>query len=243
MSRLRLCLLNASYNPVDTRRNFRRELDADLAEFHTPEGELPPADATGAFEAYDGCVVTGSRASVYWDEDWIDDVGEWVSDAIASGMPCLGVCWGHQLLADVLGGEVEDMGEYEIGYRSVSRVGSPRLFEGLDGTFTAFETHSDRVVSLPDGAELIAENEYGVQGFRRGDVFGVQFHPEYDVATAKKVTRGKETLSPDRIEAVLSGITEENYAAACETKQLFENFTDLARERRAEAVGARAADD
>ena len=243
MSRPRLCLLMASYDAENTRRNFRRELDADLVEFHTPEGELPPPETAAAFEAFDGCVVTGSRASVYWDDEWIDDVAEWVAEAIADGMPFLGVCWGHQLLAHVLGGDVEDMGEYEIGYRTVSQVGDSRLFAGLDDEFTAFETHSDSVAALPEGAELIAENEYGIQGFQEGDVFGVQFHPEYDQRTAATVTRGKESLSQERIDAVLDGITDEAYAEACETKQLFDNFLELVCERRAAALGARPTQD
>jgi len=243
MARPRICLVMASYDPVNTRRNFRRELDADLVEFHTPEGEIPPLDTATPFDEFDACVVTGSRASVYWDDPWIDDVQEWVSEAIDSGMPCLGVCWGHQLLADVLGGELRDMGEYEIGYRSVAQVGDSRLFEGLDNEFTAFETHSDYVASLPPDAKLIAENEFGIQGFRQGDVFGVQFHPEYDMRTAEEVTRGKESLSQDRIDAVVDSITDGAYAEACETKQLFDTFVDIVRERRADALDAAAASD
>jgi GMP synthase (glutamine-hydrolysing) len=238
MRRPRLCLLNASYNPTDTRRNFRRELDADLVEFHTPEGEIPPAATTTPFEAFDGCVVTGSRASVYWDEAWIDDLRQWLDDAIAAGMPCLGICYGHQLLADVLGGTVEDMGEYEIGYQSVDLIGDSLLFDGVDAPATVFETHSDRVSALPAGADLIAENDHGIQGFHHGDVFGVQFHPEYDRPTAETVTRGKETLSEERIGDVLAGITDDNYAAACKTKQLFENFTAFVRERRHQALAS-----
>ena len=225
MNRLRIALLNAAHDGADTRRNFRREVDADLVEFHVTDGELPET-----FE-YDGCIVTGSRASVYWDEPWIQDLKRWVGDAIETEMPFLGVCFGHQLLADVLGGSVEDMGEYEIGYREVRHDDSSPLFAGIDPEFTVFTTHSDRVGSLPPGAARIAENEYGVHGFRKGDVFGVQFHPEYDEATARSVTNGKDELSEERLEAVLDGIHDEHYAAACEAKTVFENFTGIVRDR------------
>jgi len=241
MSGPRIAVLNAAHDDANTTRNFRRELDADLVEYHTPEGEIPPLETAIAFEEFDACVVTGSRASVYWDEAWIDDASEWLDEAVASGMPCLGVCYGHQLLADVLGGEVAAMDEYEIGYRSVTRTGDSRLLGGLDREFTVFETHSDRVTQLPPGATLIAENEYGIQGFRTGDVFGVQFHPEYDRPTARTVTRGKDDLSTERIESVLAGITDENYAAACEAKRLFDNFTEFVRERRTASSRAAAA--
>jgi GMP synthase (glutamine-hydrolysing) len=225
MSRLRLAFVNAAHDGTDTRRNFRRELDADLVEFDATGGDLPET-----FD-FDGVVVSGSRSSVYWDEEWIEPTKAWVRDAIDAGLPCLGVCWGHQLLADVLGGEVRDMGEYEIGYREVEHSGDSRLFEGVGERFTAFTTHSDEVAELPPGAEEIAVNDYSNHGFRKGHVFGVQFHPEYDAETAESVTRGKD-LPDERLQEVLSGINEENYRAACEAKLLFENFCEYVREVR-----------
>jgi GMP synthase (glutamine-hydrolysing) len=221
MTRPRLALLNAAHAADATRRNFRRELDADLEVFHCPSGEVPPDFR------YDGCVVTGSRASVYWDEPWIGDLKRWVGDAVEAGLPFLGVCFGHQLLADVLGGRVEAMEEYEIGYRGVTHDGETPLLAGIDEEFTVFTTHSDRVAEAPPGADVFAANDYGIHGFRRGRVFAVQFHPEYDTETAETVARGKEgQLSDERIEQVVDGITAENYAAACEAKQLFDNFLD-----------------
>ncbi|WP_435155717.1 type 1 glutamine amidotransferase [Haladaptatus sp. DFWS20] len=222
MSRLRIAFLNAAHGDENTRRNFRRELDADLTEFDVTEGHLP-----NSFD-FDAAVVSGSRSSVYWDEAWIPPLKEWVEVAIESGMPMLGICYGHQLLADVLGGDVRDMGEYEIGYREVEHIGDSTLFDGVEPRFVAFTTHSDEVAELPPGAETIAENDYSNHGFRKDDVFGVQFHPEYDMDTAEEVTRGKE-LSQERIQQVLDGINEENYDAACESKLVFENFTEYVR--------------
>jgi GMP synthase (glutamine-hydrolysing) len=224
MSRLRIALLNAAHDGADTRRNFRRELDADLVEFHCPEGELPET-----FQ-FDACVVTGSRASVYWDEPWIGELKSYVGDAIETGMPMLGVCYGHQLLADVLGGRIEDMGEYEIGYRTVEHDGENELLEGVDEDFTVFTTHSDHVSEAPPGAEVFAKNDYGIHGFRKDNVFAVQFHPEYDMETAADVTSGKD-LPDERIQRVLDGIDAKNYSAACEAKTLFENFTRFVREQ------------
>jgi GMP synthase (glutamine-hydrolysing) len=237
MSRLRLALLIGAHEPANTRRNFRRELDADLVEYHLPEGDVPERFA------FDGAVVTGSRSSVYHDEPWINATKQWVDEAIDRDVPFLGVCWGHQLLADVLGGTVEDMGEYEIGYRTVEHSEST-LLDGVDEEFTVFTTHSDRVVELPPDAEPIAQNDYGNHGFREGDVFGVQFHPEYDVATAESVTKGKDDqLTDERLEGVLAGITSENYRAACEAKGLFENFVAYVRNQEESGCDAAAAAD
>lgn len=219
MTRPRIALINTSYNSFNTRRNFRRELDADLVEYDLTEGDVPDR-----FDI-DGFVVTGSRASVYWDEQWIDDLRPWTETALDRGIPALGICFGHQFLADTLGGEVEDMNEYELGYRTVRRTGESRLLDGLPTEFTAFTTHSDRVRELPPGARLIAENEYGIQGFETENVLSVQFHPEYDMRTAREVTAGKESVPEEFVAEVLADITEETYGKACETKRLFQNFT------------------
>ncbi|MFB6171985.1 MAG: type 1 glutamine amidotransferase [Haloarculaceae archaeon] len=226
MDRPRLALLNASYAKPMTRRNFRRELDADLVEFDVNEEQYPPD------HAFDGFVVTGSAASVYWDEPWIPATETWVREAAERDLPGLGVCFGHQLVASALGGTVEAMDDYELGYAEVDRSPDVPLFDGLDRRLTAFESHSDAVTALPPGAEEIATNDRAIQGFRYGDVFTVQFHPEYDTESAARVTRGKD-LPDERIERVLDGVTEENYARACETKRLFDNFVALVAARRA----------
>jgi GMP synthase (glutamine-hydrolysing) len=233
MERLRIALLNASHEVVDTRRNFRRELDADLVEFHCPSGELPEG-----FD-FDAFVVTGSRASVYWDREWIGNLKRWAGEAVRAGLPALGVCYGHQLLADVMGGRVESMGEYEIGYRTVEQDGQNRLLDGVAEDMTVFTTHSDHVIEAPPGATVFARNEYGIHGFRKDQVFAVQFHPEYDMETARTVTQGKtDQLSEERIDRVLDGIHADNYQAACEAKQLFENFLAFVREYNGQRIEA-----
>ena len=229
--RLRVALLDASHGADHTRRNFRRELDADLVEFDVTDNHRPTD-----FD-FDAVVVTGSRASVYWDRDWIRPLVDYVADASDRGLPILGVCYGHQVLAAALGGRVESMGEYEIGYRTITQTAEDELLAGIDTEFTAFTTHSDAVTELPPDAALLAENDHGVHAFRCGHAWGVQFHPEYDRDTAIEVTKGKAgDLSEDRIQSVLDGITAANYDAACRTKQLFDNFTDYVRRVNAGAI-------
>ncbi|KPN29606.1 GMP synthase [glutamine-hydrolyzing] subunit A [Halolamina pelagica] len=226
MSRLRFALLHAAHGDENTSRNFRRELDADLAEFEVTEGELP------ADHEFDGVVVTGSRASVYWDEAWIPPLVDWVAEAHEREIPILGVCYGHQVLAEALGGRVAGMDGFEIGYNEIERrpeAADDALLDGLGDSFLAFTTHGDTVVDLPPEAELLAENEHGVHAFRAGNAWGVQFHPEYDIETAREVTEGKrDSLDDGRVDAVLDDITPANYETACEAKRLFENFTQYA---------------
>ncbi|ERH03839.1 MAG: GMP synthase - glutamine amidotransferase domain protein, partial [Halorubrum sp. J07HR59] len=96
MKRTRIALLNAAHNSASTRRNFRRELDAELVEYDVNDGHLPDD------VEFDAIVVTGSRSSVYWDDPWIQPLIDYVADAAARGTPVLGVCYGHQVLAEAL---------------------------------------------------------------------------------------------------------------------------------------------
>ncbi|SDR30814.1 type 1 glutamine amidotransferase [Natronobacterium texcoconense] len=223
MSKLRIAVLNAAHRDANTTRNFRRELDASIAEFDVTDGTVPDH-----FD-FDGVVVTGSRSSVYWDEEWIETTKDWVSDAIDCGLPFLGVCWGHQLLADVLGGTVEEMGVYEVGYSDIEQTADSSLFDGVPEEFTAFTSHFDAVTELPPGATPIAENDYSNHGFRHEHVFGVQFHPEYDRKTARELVERKD-LSEERLESILAEITPENYRAACPAKLVFDNFLEYVRD-------------
>jgi len=237
MRKPRIALLEAANNDDNNIRNFRRELDADLVEFDAANGELPASTA-----GYDAIVITGSRASVYWDETWIDPLIEFIATAVDDGLPALGVCYGHQALAEALGGQVAGMDDFELGYNEIERVGDDELFAGIDERFTVFTSHGDTVVDLPPGAELLARNDHGVHAFRKGHAWGVQFHPEYDMQTAREIAEDKrERVGDAQVDAVLESITSDNYEAACEAKGLFENFTQYVREtttedRRAEAT-------
>lgn len=218
----RVALLDASLGDTPAERNLRRELDATVDVYKLPEGALPPSVASAEWE-YDAVVVSGSQTAVYEDRDWIHEATDWIRPVHERGVPILGICWGHQFLAQALGGRVVDMGEYELGYRELRRVGEDPLFDGVPERFVSFETHSDRVAELPAGASVLARNDFGVQAFRLGRTYGVQFHPEYDRRTAVWVTEGKD-LPDERIQRVLDGITDETVAEAKAATAVFGNF-------------------
>ncbi|MFC4408296.1 type 1 glutamine amidotransferase [Haloarchaeobius iranensis] len=223
-------VLDASLGETPAERNLVRELEAaspdvDIDVYKLPAGELPPTVASPEWR-YDGVVVSGSQTAVYEDRDWIHEATAWVRRVHAADVPILGICWGHQFIAQALGGRVVDMGEYELGYREASRVGEDPLFDGIPAQFVSFETHSDRVAELPQGATVLARNDNGVQAYRVGSSYGLQFHPEYDRQTAVWVTEGKD-LPEERIEQVRDGITDESVAAAEAAKAVFANFLEL----------------
>jgi GMP synthase (glutamine-hydrolysing) len=220
-----IAIVDASVGETPAERNLTRSLDAENRVYKVSDGHFPPVPA-GDDWRYDGVVISGSQTSVYEDLDWIHDLTSWVRDIHRADIPTLGICWGHQFLAQSLGGWVVDMGDHELGYRTIHRRGDDPLFAGVPPSFTAFQTHSDRVAELPSGAVELARNEYGIQAFRHGARYGVQFHPEYDRETAEWVI-GNKDLSDDRRASVLETITDESVAAARDATNVFDNFLEL----------------
>ena len=130
-------------------------------------------------------LISGSRASVFEPAAWIEKAETFVREAHTAGVPQLGVCFGHQLLGHVLGGKVvknpvgREIGTVEVKLTDAG-VADP-LLQGVPAQAPFQATHEDTVSELPAGAVLLAENKYGVHGFRWGRcLWGVQFHPELD---------------------------------------------------------------
>ena len=106
---------------------------------------------------------------------------EWLSEAIAAGLPTLGVCLGAQLIARALGASVGPGGAPEIGFATV-RIRDPGdpVLGGLAPDTTVLHWHGE-AFDLPVGAELLAWSaRTQVQAFRSGNAWAVLFHPEAD---------------------------------------------------------------
>ncbi len=132
-----------------------------------------------------GVIVTGSAAMVTERHDWSERSAQWLRDAVHAGMPVFGICYGHQLLAHALGGEVGDnpagreMGTVEIAL-DASATDDP-LFAGLPARLRAQTTHLQTVLRPPPQATVLATSEQDpCHAFRwGGHAWGVQFHPEF----------------------------------------------------------------
>lgn len=132
----------------------------------------------------DGLIISGSPLSVHERPEWSVAAGVWAAEAVAAGVPTLGVCYGHQLLGDALGGQVgpnpngREMGTLEVELLDPDEP----LFEGLTKTPTVILTHSDAVNQVPDGARIIARSDWTpVQAMAIGErTRTVQWHPEFD---------------------------------------------------------------
>lgn len=148
----------------------------------------------------DAYVITGSSSSVTERAPWMLRAEELVRRVAAAGAPLLGICFGHQLLAQALGGRVtrNPLGR-EIGTVRLDRVADDPLFAGLPRSFDVNGTHVDAVVEPPRGAEVLATTALDrVASFRVGaGLRGVQFHPEFDADIMREYVRARAALVRD----------------------------------------------
>lgn len=150
-----------------------------VIEVRVRAGEGPPEIAGIA-----AVVVTGSVDMVTDRHPWAERTAAWIA-AHRNQVPMLGVCFGNQLIAHALGGRVEwtpEGPEYGTArIETLPAATSDPLFRGIETRFAAQAAHSQRVAELPKGGVQLAENAYGLQAGRYGDLaWGVQFHPEFD---------------------------------------------------------------
>lgn len=147
-----------------------------------------------------GYILTGSSSSVTERAPWMLETEAFLRDLHARSAPIFGICFGHQLFAQALGGEVvKNPRGREIGTVSVQRLASDPLLEGLEETFFANMSHSDTVARLPEGARLLARTELDPHAaFAFGDkVRCVQFHPEFDGDVVRGYIRARAHLIKD----------------------------------------------
>ena len=151
----------------------------------------------------DGWLITGSRHGAYEPHDWIPPLEAFIRDAIAASHPLVGICFGHQIMTQALGGEVR---KFPDGWGLGAEVYD---IDGL-GAVSLNAVHQDQVLSLPPGAVSEGRSAFCAHAaIRYGpNAWSVQPHPEMgaafladllearrDVFPAPAIRRAKQTLS------------------------------------------------
>ncbi len=182
---------------------------------HAPWVRFERIDAVGGDELpsprdYDAAVITGSRHSVDDPQPWIEQLAAFVRSCDESGLPLVGICFGHQLLADTLGGRVERAGVgWGVGVHEARVLTQqPWMLPEID-RFRLIVSHQDQVVALPDGAELLATSRHApVAAFQVRNAIGFQGHPEFDAAFASALMASRQ----GRIPAEVIDVAEASFA-------------------------------
>lgn len=144
--------------------------DFDFQAYNVLSNEFPTSHTDA-----DGWLITGSKHGVYEDHDWIAPLEELVRAIYAADIPLVGVCFGHQIIAQALGGKVV---KFKDGW-SIGHV--EYQMDGLDSPIQLNAWHQDQVVELPKDARVIGSSDFCENAMLAyGDkVITVQPHPEF----------------------------------------------------------------
>jgi GMP synthase-like glutamine amidotransferase len=165
---------------------------------------------------------------------WQKELADFIKEANRKQKPLLGICFGAEMLAEALGGKVVQMGKgpdgknlKEVGYSQIYKVSGADdpLTSGVPEEFIGIANHNREIVKVPEGAEVLAKSKFGVQIFRIGKMWGLQFHPE---KTAKDTTillersENKGKYNPNEQKILAKMFSEET------GKRILSNFLKLA---------------
>lgn len=173
---------------------FIRLLDGrgfDFQVWHVEEMQFPD-DVHDA----DGWLLTGSRHGAYEEHAFIPVLEDFVRRSFAASVPMVGICFGHQIIAQAFGGEV-------VKHPDGWAVGAQDYDFG-DGMVTLNAWHQDQVIRIPREAKVVASNDFCENAaLVYGDhAFTVQAHPEFEDAFVQGLmeTRGKGVVPQDRLD-------------------------------------------
>ena len=159
----------------------------------------------------DGWIVTGSPHGVYEDHSWIPTVSQLINNIYEANLPIFGVCFGHQLIAQALGGHVEKSEKgWGLGLHTYQVNNKPDYMSNLSEEVTLNICHQDQVLRPPQGATVYAKSEFCENaGFYIKDkVLTMQAHPEFlvDFTKALLTARRDVTIPKEFVDPALVGL-------------------------------------
>lgn len=194
---MKIGILQTGETPDELREEYGNYDDAfkrmlagrgfDFVTYRALDGVLP-ADVEDA----DGWLITGSKFGVYEGHDWIPPLEDFLRRSYAAHVPIVGVCFGHQILAQTLGGKVEKFsGGWSVGATDYDLSSS-----ALRATVMAW--HQDQITRLPEGATVIGKSDfcrYAMLSY--GDrALSIQPHPEFTNPFMKDLLESKREILP-----------------------------------------------
>ncbi len=176
------------------------EHDIELVPFDVDLGRFP-----ASVSDCDGWLCGPSRSSAYDDLDWRPEAEAFLRELIATESPFVGICFGHQLLAQAMGGRVELAPTgWQVGAHDYEVVATTPWMDPPSERVTVIASHQDQVVELPTGADLLFREADGgcpIAGFTLGSrAWTLQPHPEFIPAVSDHLLAGRiELIGAERV--------------------------------------------
>ncbi len=172
-------------------------------------------EVAGSIYDCDGWLITGSRHGVYENLDWMPPLRDFIRQLAAAEHPLIGVCFGHQIIAQALGGEVvkSDKG-WGVGLHRYQIEQQHSWMQTRAQQAGIYAFHQDQVVRLPDSARVLLSSEFcPYAGLSYGvSIISVQGHPEFaeDYEVALLEAYGGSVVPEEISNAAFAGIRAGN---------------------------------
>ncbi|MEY2759705.1 MAG: hypothetical protein RIR33_3483 [Pseudomonadota bacterium] len=170
------------------------------------EGEALPDAA-----ACEGVLITGSPAGVYDATPWMEPLRRFVRAAFAVETPMVGVCFGHQIIADAMGGDVRKSEKgWGVGRHTYQLLQHRPWMAGAGASVSLAVSHQDQVITPPEGAVTLARSahtEHAMLAYAQAPVMSLQGHPEFEddfVAALYAARRGR--LSDAQVDGAIASL-------------------------------------
>ena len=170
-------------------RRFNEGIEKEVKVVGIEAGFVTPdcPEVLEKVDQYSHLIISGSEASAMDESAWTEELTKLILKCIALDKKILGICYGHQFLAQMLCRKecLYKMPVAEYGYSKVT-LKENKLFQNIKEP-VCLQLHHDAVKNLSQDFEIIAENATSIQAFQYAgkDIFGLQFHPEFDNEAAK----------------------------------------------------------
>lgn len=198
-------------SPIDAYIRFLRRADSSFvyAGYFVANGHFPSSP-----EDCDAYVITGSPQGVYDSHLWIGQLMDFIRQGVSAGKKFVGICFGHQVLAEALGGHVRKSEKgWGLGLRQFTLEKKPSWVENGVGECSLYFAHQDQVIELPEGAHRLGGNAFCPNAMFELDglVLGIQGHPEFDTTIMRSIVDlAKENGNPAQQQVAEAAILAEN---------------------------------
>jgi GMP synthase-like glutamine amidotransferase len=164
---------------------FERLINLSGYEFKFESFSVIRAEMPESIYDCDGWLITGSRHGVYENLEWMRLLQDFIRELAKAGVPLIGVCFGHQIIAQALGGEVvkSDKG-WSVGPQRYRIDQAPSWMKGKPQSVDIYAYHQDQIETLPPSAQVFSSSDFcPYAGLTYGDsIISVQAHPEIEEA-------------------------------------------------------------
>ena len=179
--------------------------DLDYTVYDVVQGQYP-AD----IDEVDAYLITGSKAGVYEDKPWITTLMAFVQELHRRRKKLVGICFGHQLVAQALGGKAEKSPKgWGVGLHTHRFTTTPPWHDQVDLELDILVSHQDQVVAVAKDATVLASSEFCENAVCQiGDhILTFQGHPEFVPSYAREImTHRRDTIGEDAYTAGMASL-------------------------------------